>query len=400
MRALVVTSSFPVRRQALGGRFVAELLRALEGHGWEFVVVTPDWEGETAPPDLGATRVVAARGAGPEGDRLAHGPGILEELSRRPWKWVLAPGLVLGLAAAARRLLERERFDLVWSHWLVPGGLSAVLATGGEGPPHLATAHGGDVHLLERWGAAPGFARVARHLWRRTALTAPVRHTAERLRALFGARPVEVIPLPAGEPVGEPRRHASGEPELLFLGRFEPVKGPDRLLDALRRLPSGTPFRLTLAGAGSLEPLLRSRARRWGARIRFAGVLDEDEKRLVLARARAVVFPSRRLAGGRGDGFPHAAMEALVQGTPLVASEHGALGAFVRRHRTGWVYGDSGSEERATRQLAASLARTLADGGETRAARRAARRAGRGFARAAAAAAWDLALRRAAGRAA
>ena len=65
MRALVVTSSYPVRKGHVGGRFVADLLHELGAAGWQFDVVLPSWTGEgreTAPNVHLAERLCAFTG--------------------------------------------------------------------------------------------------------------------------------------------------------------------------------------------------------------------------------------------------------------------------------------------------------------------------------------------------
>jgi glycosyltransferase involved in cell wall biosynthesis len=393
--ALVLTSSFPVQGAALGGRFVARLLCLLAARGWRFVIVTPSWGREACAFRHPAGLVVPAE---PESALRAHGlahrSGILEELARRPWEWWRAPGLVLALAGAARRLLAERPFDLVWSHWLLPCGLAARLALGDGGPPHLATAHGADVHLLERWSRAWPLGAVLRRLWRGTSLAAPVAHTARRVAGALRCGSVRVLPLAAGAPRAARREGSRTGAEFLFLGRFEPIKGADRLLAAARLLGRAREVTLTLAGAGSQEVRLKARAREWGLAIDFPGVIDGAAKRAALARARALVLPSRRTAG-RGEGFPHAAMEALVARLPVVAPARGALGEYLAERGGGFVFDDGGAEEPAVRSLAQALERALAPGA-------AAALAGDGaaapFENGPAAAAWDRALRDAARR--
>lgn len=392
MRALVVTSSYPVRPGHLGGRFVADLLRALGETGWEFDVVLPSWKGARAEP-ASNVRLLPASGLADAVSRgLAHGRGIPETLATHPWRWISSAGLVASLAREASRQLTRREYALVWSHWLLPGGVAGACAAGEGRVPHLATAHGGDVHLLERWSRLPGTGALWNRLWSRTTLTAPVRHTAERLRRVLPGKEVVATPLAAGTR-REPRVIGSGPAGLLYLGRLEPVKGPDLLLKAFGQLRGCADATLTVAGSGSLEPRLRRAACRLSPPVRFPGSVEGGVKQQLLAEATAVVLPSRRLADGRSEGFPHAAMEALVQGVPVVAPRRGALGEYLIEHEAGYVYDGDGPDREVALRLAHALQRVLACPGERRQVARNAWTAGRPFSDAVARASWDALLR-------
>jgi glycosyltransferase involved in cell wall biosynthesis len=119
---------------------------------------------------------------------------------------------------------------------------------------------------------------------------------------------------------------------LLFLGKFTPEKGAHRALEAAYKAGQ----RLLLAGK------VREPAERWyferyvapylNDRLRFVGEVTHDEKRELLAGARALLFPIRW-----NEPFGIVMLEALACGTPVLAFDEGAAGEVVEEGRTGFL---------------------------------------------------------------
>ncbi|MCU0490256.1 MAG: glycosyltransferase [Chloroflexaceae bacterium] len=112
----------------------------------------------------------------------------------------------------------------------------------------------------------------------------------------------------------------AGRTLLLFLSRFDRVKGIDLLLPAVARLRQQRPeVALVLVGSGTpeYEAWMRSEIQQLGLQndVVFAGFLEGEEKLAALAACDAFVLPSR------SDSFGNAALEALAAGLPVVLSD-------------------------------------------------------------------------------
>ncbi|MFI5957092.1 glycosyltransferase family 4 protein [Cryptosporangium sp. NPDC051539] len=120
-------------------------------------------------------------------------------------------------------------------------------------------------------------------------------------------------------------------PTLLVLGRLVPHKRVEVALRAVQRFPE---IRLVVAGQGWwLEPL-REEAARLGItdRVRFAGFVDEDEKRRLLAQSWAMLVPSLK------EGWGLSVIEAAAHGTPAVAFRNaGGVAESVIDGETGFL---------------------------------------------------------------
>ena len=197
--------------------------------------------------------------------------------------------------------------------------------------------------------------------------------TRDDLRARGLEGPLEVIPngidLDWYRPGPDGTR--ADEPTLLYLGRLKRYKRVDLILAGLRELVDrGVEARLVVAGRGDHGPALEAEAIRLGLadRVRFAGFVDEVEKRELLRRAWVHVCTSPK------EGWGIANLEAAACATPTVASDSPGLRDSVRHGETGILapHGDVPA-------LADALERLLTDPAERARQCAAARRFAEGF---------------------
>ena len=136
-----------------------------------------------------------------------------------------------------------------------------------------------------------------------------------------------------------------GPPAIGTVGRLEPVKGLETLLEAFSALaPAHPDLRLEIAGRGSCEPELRASAARMGLADRVDFLGWREDVAALHARWRMFAQPSRH------EGFGLAALEAMASGLPVVASATGGLPELVEDGRTG-LLAPAGDATALARQL-------------------------------------------------
>ncbi len=128
---------------------------------------------------------------------------------------------------------------------------------------------------------------------------------------------LERLPLPLAipPPRGTPR---ATTPTLVSVGRLDPIKGLDRLLEATAIARRSIPdLRLEIAGPGdAYADDLKAQSARLGLdeAVRFHGFVSTAEKQRLLESSHAFCLLSH------SEGLPIAALEALACGTPVVLS--------------------------------------------------------------------------------
>lgn len=121
----------------------------------------------------------------------------------------------------------------------------------------------------------------------------------------------------------------------LFVGRFVELKRLDLLIEALGNLAASNSrdFQLQVIGSGPLGASLRKHAECvLGQRLDWVGGLPMARVREAMAKADCVVLPSRY------DGWGAVVSEALLAGTPAIASDTCGAAGVVMASQTGGVF--------------------------------------------------------------
>jgi len=159
------------------------------------------------------------------------------------------------------------------------------------------------------------------------------RHTKTR-RAVTIPNPI-VYPLPAQPPMVVPEQVLRADrPCIIAVGRLEPVKGFDWLIDAFSRIAAMHPnWNLVIVGEGNARPDLEKQIARLGLRARvhlpgWVGNLgDWYQRASIIAMTSRVEGFGNTLAEGMAYGLPAVAFDCEVG--PRAIVRHGVDGILV-----------------------------------------------------------------------
>lgn len=152
-------------------------------------------------------------------------------------------------------------------------------------------------------------------------------------------------------------RHRLPEHVLLVVGRMEPGRGIEALVDAFARtVGQNSDWALVLAGEGTLRAALRAQCERLGvsARVRWIGRPGEEELPGLLGTATALLVPALD-----DDVASQKIRRAMACGTPVLVSDVDRLRGTVEHEETGLVVppGDREAWKEAIARLASDPAR-------------------------------------------
>lgn len=353
MKIVILSMQFPPVLWDGVGAATSEISRALAARGHEVHVLSclPGQEHSDEERDgvHAHRRPMVIPGPGRALRLPVLGLGLRAALRLSRGRDFPSDGLVRRLNQAVSCWVEYRRLgvdaDVVVSN--ESDGLALGFVLRRTGPPVAITAHGPGMLRTRLWGRLTLRGRIADRIdrfgaHRADALVVPSQLLADTLAGsgwLVGREPV-VVHNPFDATLWEPTPSADGtEPLVLAVGRIEPTKGVDHLVDAARLLTARVPgARVVVAGgypvAGGGRRWARevlSRNAALGSPVEFVGEVGREDLRDLYHRARVVVVPSRL------DMFPTVVWEAAASGRAVVCSESVGMAAIVAQHGAGAV---------------------------------------------------------------
>lgn len=334
LRLLVLTSTYPRWAGDPEPGFVHELTRRLTDD-FEIEVIGPHAAGALADEVMDGVRVRRYRYAPASLEKLVNDGGMLTNLRRSAWKWLLVPGFLVAQRFAITRALRRFKPDVVHAHWLIPQGL---LASSIVREPVVMTSHGADLFGLSGQAFAALRSWVVRRAEAVTVVSAAMR---ERLLHEVPDARVEVMPMGVDvEHIFCPDGSARSANQLLFVGRLVEKKGLLHLIEALPAVLTRQPDTLLkLVGFGPEEKPLRERVAELGLQqhVQFLGALPQAQLAAHYREAALFVGPFVEAKSGDQEGLGLVVAEAMACGCPVLVGDVPGVRDLVSDDTGVWV---------------------------------------------------------------
>lgn len=344
-RVLCLTPNFPRWEGDAVPRYVLHLAADLQDLGWRIDVLAPHAPGAASREKLEGVAVERFRYLWPErAQTLCYGSGTLVNLDRDQHNRRKVPFLIAAQLAAAARRLGSRTYDVLHSHWALPQAVVGALVARPLRVPHVVTCHGEEFHVLRGPWLGP-FKRYGLH--RADVVTVNSRATEQALRmAAPGVRDVRRIPMGVATDMSPDvhltkelrSRYRRGEgPLLVFTGRHVEEKGVTDLLRATRLVGERlSDVSVVICGDGRDRATFETTAAELGLRdrVHFPGWVPQRELPSYFAAADVFVAPSRPGRTGFVEGQGLTPLEAMICGTPVIATTFGGYADIIHDERT------------------------------------------------------------------
>ena len=251
------------------------------------------------------------------------------------------PPYTLALATKMLEVFESESLDLLHVHYAIPHSVSAMLARSMAAPrrlPFITTLHGTDITLV---GSNRSYLPITRFsIEQSNGVTAISNYLLQQTLKDFDIkRPIEVIPnfvncdLYTRKPQPGLREQwaPNGEPILMHLSNFRPVKRLTDVVEIFALVRAKMPAKLILIGdgpdRGAAEYLVRKK--KIQKDVLFLGKQDQVYEKL--ACADLFLMPSQL------ESFGLAALEAMACEVPVIATNVGGVPEVVEHGIDGFL---------------------------------------------------------------
>ncbi len=250
------------------------------------------------------------------------------------------------IAAAVDQFCRREgaRYDVIFSHYWLSGCVGRLLEAKWQ-VPHLIMFHTlgrakndaccGENEPLLRIVEEENLARSC------SLVVVSAQLEKDKVFACFNLPPEKAALIPCGidrnlfrPSVRQKSKEQLGLADrsvILAVGRIEPVKGFDLVIEAAGLLPRENDFRVIIAGGDdqgcSQVAALEESAAALGlaGKVKFAGLVEHSCLPLYYSAADVTVMPSHY------ESFGLTALESIACGTPLVGAPVGVLPELINR---------------------------------------------------------------------
>ncbi len=245
---------------------------------------------------------------------------------------------------------EGLEYDVVHSHYWLSSWVGRELSQALE-IPHVVTFH--TLSLIKMQSRAGEVEQAERSVVETEVIATADRiiafspHERDAMARLYDADANKITLVPCGvdldvfRPLNQKTVRSSlglnGEKILLYVGRVEPIKGLDLLVETAAQMDSEEGVRMMVVGADVNGDREMDRVRQLARekdledKIDFVGQVDHDDLPLYYNAADVCVVPSYY------ESFGLVALESMACGTPVVATRVGGLSTIIHHGSTGYL---------------------------------------------------------------
>lgn len=360
LKVLVLTSSFPRYKGDWWQQAVLSIYSNMDLKKYDVTVIAPSAPGAKSSEKIQGIKIKRFTYFYPPSLQLiTSGEGILyTSRKNRLLGKIQILTFILAQTFLTLSTLAREDFDIIHANWIIPQGLTAVIAKFIFRKPVVVTVHGTDIFALKKFNFVKAFILKYCDL-----CTANSSATLSEVLKVYPKTRAEIVHMGVDLKMFTPEKrdekvrqeYGSNAKIVMGVGRLIKWKGFEYLIRAfpgvLKKFPQA---KLVIVGKGPEDENLKALAGRlklvFGENIFLPGTVGFDKLPHMYASFDVVVSPSITVAEtGEKEGQGNVVLEARASGTPVIASRSGGLVDSVDGKTTGLLFVEKDYKELAER---------------------------------------------------
>jgi glycosyltransferase involved in cell wall biosynthesis len=301
--------------------------------------------------------------------KLCYDGGILENMKKSIFAKIQAPFLFLAELINMKKIIQKEKIDLIHAHWILPQGVLAALFKKIFNMPYIITVHAGDIFPIK----SPFFRYLSKMaLQNCDYCTANSSYTKNAVLNIVQIDKIKVIPM--GVDLGLFSKNKKNNALrkkfkikgklILSVGRLAEKKGIKYLIkampDVLKKFPDA---KLMIVGDGpEKENITRLISElRVSKNVILAGKIRNRELPAYYATADVFAGPSIITKKGDTEGLGVVFLEALASGTCVIGSNVGGIPDIIKNRKNGLLVPQKNSIELGNAIIEVLTNKTLRD---------------------------------------
>jgi len=353
-RILVTATTFPRWKNDTEPSFVYYLSDLLSKSGHKVTVLVPHYLNAKRYELINNIKVYRFPYFYPfKLQRLCYDGGILENIRKSILAKIQVPFLFLMEFIYMKKIIKKEKINLIHAHWILPQGVLAALFKKILNIPYIVTVHAGDIFPIRSI-----FFRYLSKITLKNCdyCSANSSYTKKAILDITQVEKINVIPM--GVDFDLFRRHKKNNSIrkkfningkfILFVGRLAEKKGLKYLIIAMQNVLKKFPdAKLIIIGDGSEKDNLTKLISERGIskNVIFAGKINNKELPDYYSAADVFVGPSIVTKKGDTEGLGIVFLESLASGTCVIGSNVGGIPDIIKDNETGLLVKEKNPKE-------------------------------------------------------
>lgn len=338
----ILTTTFPRYIKDSTPAFIFELSKEIKKRKFDVLVIAPHDKGIKKKEFMDGIEVIRFPYFYPtKFQKLCYEGGIMRNIRKSFLAKIQIPFFLFSFFYFSYKFIKNRKIKIINTHWILPSGVIGGILKKILKIKHISTAHAIDVYTLEK---IPFRKIIAKFIYDNSDYMICVSYDLKKrilgLLNMEKSQKIFIKPMGTNIKFIEKSIDKKSEFNVLFIGRFVEKKGLEYLIKAMDEIrKENKEINLLIAGSGPLEEKIKKMVKELNLedKVKFLGWLERERIHEIFGISDILVVPSIITKDGDTEGMPTVILEAMAAGVPVIATNVGGIGYFVKNYENGII---------------------------------------------------------------